>query len=365
MSRVYLPPESEEALLKSLLAPGSDIAKFKTICDLSPELFGTPGSALRRQVQKRRSYLQRYPASNFASSLYYAGKPAVSPTVPSPPKSSATTSSSDKTYLSPPPRKLLSPTTNSGCRTQSSSIMTSRRHQGNAVLKAGESELPIVDLYTDDWWENPEGMILTVVPEVDVDNTLVTKLEIKKAIFDIRDMSDDNKLYKARLASDGTGIIVTEPVQVGWMWKEPRLIQELMDGGPKKACARTLKKFKAYCVDYKKSKEKQSKEVFYRFADGFTVNNNFFNKVNKSSRSTLDLVTELRIVQITVPLEPKNVVQCCPMLFWRVAIDGDDRTHEEESDGIANLVSAFGHVGIQGTNDEEEDDEENDNGDYF
>lgn len=245
--------------------------------------------------------------------------------------------------------------------------MTSHRHQGNAGLKAEESELPRVDLYTDDWWENPEGMILTVVPEVDVDNTLVTKLEIKKAIFDIRDMSDENKLYKARLASDGTGIIVTEPVQVGWMWKEPRLIQELMDGGPKKACARTLKKFKAYCVDYKKSKGKQSKEVFYRFADGFTVNNNFFNKVNKSSRSTLDLVTELRIVQITVPLEPKKVVQCCPMLFWRVAIDGDDRRHEEESDGIANLVSAFGHVGIQGTNDEdeEEDNEENDNDDYL
>jgi hypothetical protein len=138
--------------------------------------------------------------------------------------------------------------------------MTSCRHQGNAVLKAAESELPIVDLCTDDWWENPMGMILTVVPEVDVDNTLVTKLEIKKAILDMGDMNNKNKLYKARLASDGTSIIVMEPVLVGWMWKEPWLIQKLMDGGPTKACARTLKKFKAYTVWTTRSRRREAKQ---------------------------------------------------------------------------------------------------------
>jgi hypothetical protein len=83
---------------------------------------------------------------------------------------------------------------------------------------------------------NPEGMHLTIVPEVDVDNTLVTKLEIKKAIFDI----NNKKGYKARLATDGTGIIVTEPVQVGWVWSKPVKVQELIDGGPDATCERTL-----------------------------------------------------------------------------------------------------------------------------
>lgn len=218
-----------------------------------------------------------------------------------------------------------------------------RRHQ-EEDLKAEESDLKKLDLFTDSWWENPEGMHLTVVPEVDVDNTLVTKLEIKKAIFDVNDWHKSR--YKARIATDGTGLIVTEPVQVGWMWQQPTMIQDLINGGPHKTCERTLKKYKTYCLDYKKSKEKQTKEVFYRFADGFTVNNNFFNP--KVGRHTLDVQTEFKIVQVAFTEGKQKLTQFCPMVYWKVAIDGDDKTHEDET-GIGNIASAFGHVSIQGT----------------
>jgi hypothetical protein len=65
-----------------------------------------------------------------------------------------------------------------------------------ADLKAEESRLTKIDLYTEIWWDSPMGMQLTVVPEiVDVFQTLVTKLEIKKTIFDINDFHKN--CYKA------------------------------------------------------------------------------------------------------------------------------------------------------------------------
>jgi hypothetical protein len=87
----------------------------------------------------------------------------------------------------------------------------SRCHQEEAGLKSDESGLQKRNLYIDDWWKNPEGMHLTVVPEINVDKTIVVKLEIKKTIFDI----NNKKLYKARLATDGSGIIVTD---VRFLW---------------------------------------------------------------------------------------------------------------------------------------------------
>jgi hypothetical protein len=45
------------------------------------------------------------------------------------------------------------------------------------------------------------------------------------------------------------------------------MIQTLMEGGPDTTCKSTLKKYKAYSVDYKKNKDKQSEEIFYQFAD--------------------------------------------------------------------------------------------------
>jgi hypothetical protein len=70
MARVKFDPDSEKALLKAILEPGSDLAKFKTICDLNPSIFGETGSAQQQQVQKQRAYLLQYPTSNFALSLY-------------------------------------------------------------------------------------------------------------------------------------------------------------------------------------------------------------------------------------------------------------------------------------------------------
>jgi hypothetical protein len=49
-------------------------------------------------------------------------------------------------------------------------------------------------------------------------------------------------------------------------------------------------------------------------------------------------------------------VQFCPFVFWKVAIDGDDKTYKD-LEGVNNLLSAFGHITIQGT-DIENDDEE-------
>jgi hypothetical protein len=218
----------------------------------------------------------------------------------------------------------------------------SRRHQEESGLKSDESGLQKRNLYIDDWWKNPEGMHLTVVPEIDVDKTLVTKLEIKKAIFD----ANDKKVYKARLATDGSGIIVTEPVQVGWMWRHPTQVQALIDS-PAPTCERTLKKYKTYSVDYKKNTSKQIKEVFYRFADNFTVNNNFFNGT-KTGRTMLDLETTFKIAQVPFVQDKQKYVQLCPFVVWKVAIDGNDKAHEEDS-GIKKLTSVFGNMTIQGT----------------
>jgi hypothetical protein len=227
-------------------------------------------------------------------------------------------------------------------------------HQEEAGLKSEESDLPKPDLFAGNWWENSEGMHLTVyIPEVDMENTLVTKLKIKKVIFDINDWHKG--CYKARIATDGTNSIVTEPVQVGWMWQQPSMIQTLMDGGPDSTCERTLKKYKTYSVDYKKSKDKQSKETFYKFADSFTVNNNFFNP--KVGRHMLDLETGLRIAQVPFIEDKQKYVQFCPFTFWKVIIDGNDKTHKDKG-GLSNLSSVFGHVLIQGMAIDDDDTEQ-------
>jgi hypothetical protein len=122
------------------------------------------------------------------------------PSLLSPPKLSATTLFPNKLYLSPPPRNLLSPTTYSSGRKCSplssikSSSIISCHHQEEAGLKSDESGLRKRNLYTKEWWMNPEGMHLTIVLEVDVDNTLVTKLEIQKAILDISTTKSITKL---------------------------------------------------------------------------------------------------------------------------------------------------------------------------
>jgi hypothetical protein len=182
MARVKLNPESEKALLKAILEPGSDLAKFKTVCELNPSIFGETGSAEQRQVQKQRACLLQYLTSNFALPLYSksSGEPQLAPdktaslklTPPSllsPPKLSATTSFPNKLYLSPPPRNLLSPTTYSSGRNCSppssikSSSIISCCHQEEAGLKLDESGLRKCNLYTKEWRMNPEGMHLTVV----------------------------------------------------------------------------------------------------------------------------------------------------------------------------------------------------------
>jgi hypothetical protein len=70
-------------------------------------------------------------------------------------------------------------------------------------------------------------------------------------------------------------------------------------------------------------------------------------------------MTDFKIIQIAIRDEEtkkKVGVQHCPMIIWRVAIDGDDRTHGKANKGIANLTLAFGHVSIQGMIDDDDDD---------
>jgi hypothetical protein len=125
---------------------------------------------------------------------------------------------------------------------------------------------------------------------------------------------------------------------VGWMWRQPKEVQELIDA-PGPACERTLKKYKMYSVEYKKTTSKQVKEVFYRFADDFTVNNCFFNGA-KTGRNMLHLETDFRIVQVPFVEGKQKYMQLCPFVVWKVAIDGDDKAHEEEA-GLKKITSAF------------------------
>ncbi len=57
-----LPNESEIALLHYLLDKMTcHNVTFKSVCDRRPEVFGTPASDFRRQIQKRRAYLIKHP----------------------------------------------------------------------------------------------------------------------------------------------------------------------------------------------------------------------------------------------------------------------------------------------------------------
>jgi hypothetical protein len=103
----------------------------------------------------------------------------------------------------------------------------SRHHQEEASLKLDESGLQKRNLYTKEWWMNPEGRCISLLYRKlkwITPLSPITKFEIKKAIFDI----NDKKRYKAQLATDGTGITVTEPVQVGWVRSKPVKVQELI-----------------------------------------------------------------------------------------------------------------------------------------
>ncbi len=209
-----------------------------------------------------------------------------------------------------------------------------------------------------------------------MDDSLVSLLEFKKKIDDINDFNDG--LYSAELAADGSGIWWTEPLQVGVMHKKDyaKMIQELMDGGPDKVRARSLKKYQTYSVAYS-SKENSHKIVvkkLYKFADDITCNNNYFNPCvsgKKKADTALDL--DMVIVQNQFQLvlkapdgkrkkSKKKYVQFIPIAFCRMALNGDTLALKEDEE-VSNMASAFGHLDVSGTvidNDDSDEFEEDD-----
>jgi hypothetical protein len=81
-----------------------------------------------------------------------------------------------------------------------------------------------------------------------------------------------------------------------------------------------------------------------------------FSTRRPAGRHLLDIETDCKIVQVPFVEGKQKLVQFCPFVFWKVAIDGDDKT-QEDKEGINNLLSAFGQVTIQGMAVKDDDEE--------
>jgi hypothetical protein len=345
-----LPDASEKALLHVLVDRVDLGLKFKNICDRQPEVFGTPASALRRKVQKRRDYLIANPdVFQCAVQAIVAQKDSYPTEEPEPQPSFL--SSIECPILSPSPSRVIVPkSSRSASRVQKPAIITpfSPPLPRNimAHLQAA-ADGPSYQLHIEKFWKNPNGMLAIKGNEVVEDNTVMDKLTIMKPIYDMDDF--DNKLYKARLTDEGDGLIVTEPTIPGYLWKNPAEIQALVDlDNDDGVCQKTELTYKTIRMDMKKNRDYKTHEVTYFFPKGTTCNNEHFNRANRRS-SQYELNTDMYVyeLQIGEDQEGRDIVQYCPFIVWRMAIDGEGKQTEDDDDGVRGAEKALARLGIK------------------
>lgn len=348
-----LPEESEKALLHVLVHKADNSLKFKSLCDRRPEVFGTPASDLRRKVQKRRDYLIAHPE---------VFQVAVQAIVKQDVEEQQHQEKHRNNYS-----ELISPSpVQSGfvaAVDEDRRIIASRRRNPQAVITPLSPPLPrnimahldkasgpTYQLYIEQFWKNPNGMLAIRGNEVVQENTVVDKLSIMKPIFDMDDF--DLKLYSARLNDGGTGIIVTEPTIPGYLWRNPTKIQELVDdGAPGGICKKTELTFKTIRIDMKKNREYRTHEVTYFFPNGVTCNNELFNGSSTKGRRSdhFELDTEMFVYEVELgkDQDDNDIVQYCPFIVWRMAIDGAARQTEDDDDGVRGASKALARLGIK------------------
>jgi hypothetical protein len=150
------------------------------------------------------------------------------------------------------------------------------------------------------------------------------------------------------LTTDGDGIIVTEPTIPGYLWQNPTDIQALVLDDDD-ICQRTMQTYKTIRTDMKKNRDDlRTHDVVYRFPPGVTCNNEFFNSQNRRS-SQHELDTELCLYKQVLGLDQNGqpVVQFCPFIVWKMAIDGEGKQTEDDDDALNKTSKAFARLGIK------------------
>ena len=364
-------PEATEIALLHLLAVETKLSpSFKVRCDNNRTLFGdnrkhaTPEQkALRLQVRRRREYLLEnvstlrlclqkrginiHPQS-VAASLNSPPHSKASRAIQSPRDSPSTQSPRlPRPHLPSPASSLFSP-----IRLSTMSIQEQQQEDPYPIVSAQE-----IELYVEEWWQNPYGIKITVTPQVESGNTLQTKMEIQMLLSDAGDACE-GLFSMAKIHEDGNAIVHYQPVQAETLHNKESVtkLHELSDGGPSKVDTRHLKNAHGYCIEYKNHPKRQWKKVIYRFADGITINNKHFNQgIPAESR---DLKTVLRLLPKTISAprsgQKVKVSLYQPFIFWKVAVTGAERVTKED-EGVTDISDAFGFLGFEGATDIEED----------
>jgi hypothetical protein len=341
-----LPDESEKALLHCLLDKNTyQRVSFKSICDRRPEVFGSPATDLRRQVQKRRDYLVANPEVFQKALLTIIPKEDQDALRESIFPDHSTSSSSP--WNSPPP-SIYNKTNNRTPFSPLSPPLNTMSHldkKPNAGLSTS-LQGPTYQLFIDQYWKNPNGMFCVRGNEVQVNNAVVDKLTIYKPIFDMDDY--DLKLYKAYLTKNGTGITITEPTIPGYLWKNATKIQETIDQDSRSLCQKSEITFKTIRMHLKKNKEYRSHDVTYYFPQDITCNNRYFNGSKKTDGEKQELITDMFVYDLPLGKDSSedDIIQYCPYIVWRMAIDGEEKQIEDDDEDIRGTDKAFARLGI-------------------
>jgi hypothetical protein len=342
-----LPDESEKALLHYLVDKKTfHNVTFKSVCDRRPEVFGSPASELRRQVQKRRAYLTKQPDVFQNALRTIIPQPEVDAdqelipdhhsslshsSLCSPPLLSRTIKQRDQ------PSPFFSP--------QSPPFLPMSHLEKKPSVHTKSIPGPSYQLYVDQFWLNPFGMFCVRGNEVQVDKSVVDKLTIYKPIFDMDDY--DLLIYKASLTKGGVGITITEPTIPGYLWKNPSKIQALIDADHDK-CSKSELTYKTIRMDMKENREHRSHDVTYYFPEDMTCNNRHFNGSKKNDGEKQELFTEMFVYELELGLdeEGNTITQFCPFVVWRMAINGEEKKTDDDDDGIRGTNKALARLGI-------------------
>jgi hypothetical protein len=154
-------------------------------------------------------------------------------------------------------------------------------------------------------------------------------------------------LYKASLIKDGIGISITEPTIPGYLWKNPSVIQALIDETDNK-CSKSELTFKTIRIQMKENREYRTHDVTYYFPQDFTCNNRHFNGAKKNDGEKQELVTEMFVHELELGTDEEGtpIMQYCPFIVWRMAINGEEKKTDDDDDGIRGTNKALARLGI-------------------
>ena len=339
-----LPLDVERALLEVLSDQSNSALTFYQICNSKRDengdpVFGQPGTKLRQRVQKRRDYLLKNP-TKLTTALY------------------------DQLANQSP-----SPSTSPE---QTKQVKTPRlSHRSPAMgtvsdLAAQEKELASDYLYFDMPWECPNQMVVLKVPNVKVDGTLVDKVRIKLALRNIK----DREFIDARLSSNGQGIVITE-ASTTWKLgdrKNVNRMTELIDLMKNKdgtvlsgkICEKTKEVYETVTTAMQEDSELKTRKVLYRFPDGISCNNTYFNN-DQQGRPPRDMyflrmkfVIDMEEVGKTTKADGSEaqLVDLCGTCIWEMVIDTPEdvarrrRTDAQKVVPADDLDGALANLGL-------------------